>query len=106
MRQCLATLACLFLLACADPEPKRTFPPVVEPPPAQAPAPEPAAAPPPEPVRVPKPTLTDTCQLRSCVCVEKDVAFFVDPDVKQATWSKDGSITCPEGFELRREDQL
>ena len=85
MRQFLVTLACLFLLACAS---------------------EPASQAKPEPVRVPKPTLTDACQLRSCVCVEKDVPFFVTADVRDAVWSKNGTISCPEGFELRRADQL
>ena len=67
MRQFLVTLACLFLLACAS-----------------EPASEPASQAKPEPVRVPKPTLTDACQLRSCVCVEKDVPFFVTADVRDA----------------------
>ncbi len=89
MRQTLATLACLFLLACAS-----------------DPASEPATAPQAEPVRVPKPDLTDACQLRACVCVQSDVPFFVEAEKRDATWSSTGEISCPEGFELRREDQL
>ena len=48
-----------------------------------------------------KVNLALTCQLRKCVCAERDRLFLKSADPEPVLWKQNGDAYCPEGLELR-----
>ena len=52
----------------------------------------------------PPEVMADVCQLRKCVCAESDAPILFSPDTTEILWRQSGAAYCPEGFELRLDE--
>lgn len=56
--------------------------------------------------RTAKPDLGGACQLKPCECVKLDTVFWQADRTVPLEWRKDGSAFCPQGYELRRTNDV